>query len=117
MANKALQQTKPALASFGIFLSHNGLLSCVGSLPVVTARFWLLKAGVSTHIATVNKNIATSLESQKNVSWNCVFFKDMHFLHETIDKIPTYTKHVSQNVVMREHERGQYGDSRYENGV
>jgi len=46
-ANNALQQTKTALASFNIFLSHNGLLPRVGSLPVVRARFRLLKASVS----------------------------------------------------------------------
>ena len=46
-ANKHMQQTKTALASFGIPLSHSGLVLSRGVLPVVRARFWLLKASVS----------------------------------------------------------------------
>ncbi len=45
-ANNALQQTKTALASVSIRLSHTGLLLGQGSLPVVRARFRLLKASV-----------------------------------------------------------------------
>ena len=45
-ANKALQMTQTALGSFGIFLSHNGLVLVYGSLPVVKARFGQLSAGV-----------------------------------------------------------------------
>ncbi len=46
-SNKALQQTKTALRSFNINLSHSGLVLNQGLLPVVRARFWLLKASVS----------------------------------------------------------------------
>jgi hypothetical protein len=35
MANNVLQKTNTAVASFRIFLSHNGLLPRQGSLPVV----------------------------------------------------------------------------------
>jgi hypothetical protein len=48
--NKVLQKTKTAVASFGIFLSHNGLLPHQGSLPVVMARLGHLMAGVSTQL-------------------------------------------------------------------
>ena len=46
-ANKALQKTQTALASFRIRLSHIGLLPVCGSLPVIRAHFGLLSAGVS----------------------------------------------------------------------
>ena len=52
-ANKALQKTQTALSSFGIFLSHNGLVPVCGLLPVVTARFGLLSAGVSNATADI----------------------------------------------------------------
>ncbi len=54
IANNALQQTKTALASFNIRLSHTGLLPRQGLLPVVRARFWLLKASVS-HLPYCNR--------------------------------------------------------------
>ena len=47
IANKVLQMTQTALGSFGISLSHNGLVPVYGSLPVVRARFGRLSTGVS----------------------------------------------------------------------
>jgi hypothetical protein len=44
--NKVLQPTQTALGHFSLFLSHNGLLPCHGSLPVTRARFGLLNTGV-----------------------------------------------------------------------
>ena len=47
IANKVLQMTQTALGSFGVSLSHNGLVPIYGSLPVVRARFGRLSTGVS----------------------------------------------------------------------
>ncbi len=46
-ANKALQTTQTARWSFSLFLSQNGLRVSQVVLPVVTARYGRLNAGVS----------------------------------------------------------------------
>jgi len=44
--NSLAPYPSPALASFGIFLSHKGLVFSEGSLPVVMARVRLVTHGV-----------------------------------------------------------------------
>jgi len=76
-ANKALQMTQTALGNFGIFLSHNGLRVWHGSLPVVTARFGQLSAGVS-HLSrnigycTVAVPAKSFTDMKRERRWPCV---------------------------------------------
>ena len=71
-ANKALQPTNTALASFSIRLSHNGLVPRQGALPVVTAQCWRLKASVS-HLPYYERILCCCPSLEVDVEYNCVF--------------------------------------------